>query len=69
MYHWGAVVVTPGYTDQSIFAAGGNPYGTSSSSEPTHAELAAARYQGERVARIAEMVAGARVGGRRGSAD
>ncbi|HZG56126.1 NAD(P)H:quinone oxidoreductase [Paenibacillus sp.] len=29
MYHWGAIVVTPGYTDASIFAAGGNPYGTS----------------------------------------
>lgn len=29
MYHWGAIVVAPGYTDQAIFAAGGNPYGTS----------------------------------------
>lgn len=29
MYHWGAIVVAPGYTDQSIYAAGGNPYGTS----------------------------------------
>lgn len=29
MYHWGAIVVAPGYTDQSLFAAGGNPYGTS----------------------------------------
>jgi len=29
MYHWGAIVVPPGYTDASIFAAGGNPYGTS----------------------------------------
>lgn len=29
MWHWGAVVVTPGYTDGSIFKAGGNPYGTS----------------------------------------
>ncbi|MDD7306388.1 MAG: NAD(P)H:quinone oxidoreductase type IV [Peptoniphilaceae bacterium] len=29
MYHWGAIVVAPGYTDSSIFAAGGNPYGTS----------------------------------------
>ncbi|UFJ40319.1 NAD(P)H:quinone oxidoreductase [Brevibacillus humidisoli] len=29
MYHWGAIVVAPGYTDQSIFTAGGNPYGTS----------------------------------------
>jgi len=29
MYHWGAVVVTPGYTDASVGLAGGNPYGTS----------------------------------------
>lgn len=29
MYHWGALVVTPGYTDPVLFAAGGNPYGTS----------------------------------------
>jgi NAD(P)H dehydrogenase (quinone) len=29
MYHWGAIVAAPGYTDASIFAAGGNPYGTS----------------------------------------
>jgi NAD(P)H dehydrogenase (quinone) len=27
--HWGAVIVAPGYTDQAIFAAGGNPYGYS----------------------------------------
>lgn len=29
MYHWGAIVVAPGFTDPSIFAGGGNPYGTS----------------------------------------
>lgn len=29
MYHWGAIVVAPGYTDPVLFAAGGNPYGTS----------------------------------------
>ncbi|MEX0721641.1 MAG: NAD(P)H:quinone oxidoreductase [Balneolaceae bacterium] len=29
MYHWGAIVVTPGYTDESLYGAGGNPYGTS----------------------------------------
>lgn len=29
MYHWGAIVVAPGYTDASIGSAGGNPYGTS----------------------------------------
>lgn len=27
--HWGAIIVAPGYNDDSIFAAGGNPYGTS----------------------------------------
>jgi len=27
--HWGAIVVTPGYTDKSVFASGGNPYGVS----------------------------------------
>lgn len=29
MMHWGAIIVPPGYTDASIFTAGGNPYGTS----------------------------------------
>lgn len=29
MYHWGCIVAAPGYTDQSLFVAGGNPYGTS----------------------------------------
>ena len=29
LMHWGAIIVPPGYTDESIFAAGGNPYGTS----------------------------------------
>jgi NAD(P)H dehydrogenase (quinone) len=31
MMHWGAVIVPTGYTDDSIFKAGGNPYGTSAS--------------------------------------
>ncbi len=29
MMHWGAIIVPPGYTDASVFTAGGNPYGTS----------------------------------------
>lgn len=29
MYHWGAIVVAPGYTDESAYKSGGNPYGTS----------------------------------------
>jgi len=27
--HWGAVIVAPGYTDDCLYAAGGNPYGYS----------------------------------------
>lgn len=29
MHHWGAIVAAPGYTDDAIFSAGGNPYGVS----------------------------------------
>jgi NAD(P)H dehydrogenase (quinone) len=29
MFHWGAIVVAPGYTDPIQFQAGGNPYGVS----------------------------------------
>ena len=28
-YHWGALIVPPGFTDPAVYAAGGNPYGTS----------------------------------------
>jgi NAD(P)H dehydrogenase (quinone) len=34
MYHWGCIVVSPGYTDPVLYAAGGNPYGTSVSVSP-----------------------------------
>lgn len=27
--HWGTFIVTPGFTDDAVAAAGGNPYGTS----------------------------------------
>jgi NAD(P)H dehydrogenase (quinone) len=29
MHHWGAIVVAPGYTDEVLSKAGGNPYGVS----------------------------------------
>lgn len=29
MYHWGAIVAAPGYTNEVIFGSGGNPYGLS----------------------------------------
>ncbi len=60
-YHWGAVIVPPGYTDPSVYAAGGNPYGVSFTDprkEPlAEATLAAARYLGARVARYASVLA------------
>jgi NAD(P)H dehydrogenase (quinone) len=62
MNHWGAIIVPPGYTDPSIYAAGGNPYGVAYSapmgSTGVGAEvLAAARYMGARLARYAEVLA------------
>jgi NAD(P)H dehydrogenase (quinone) len=59
--HWGAILVTPGYTDPVLFESGGNPYGASSTEEPDEQELAAARYLGRRVAEMAEPLVGSRV--------
>lgn len=60
-YHWGSVIVPPGYTDELLFAAGGNPYGTSwpsgAGEGPDSNALAAARYQGARLARFAAKLA------------
>ena len=63
--HWGAIIVPPGYTDPALFAAGGNPYGVSSTdptdgSGPSEEELAAARYLGRRIAEKAAVFAGVR---------
>jgi NAD(P)H dehydrogenase (quinone) len=56
-YHWGALIVPPGYTDPVVYAAGGNPYGTSYVTGPTGdgpdaTALEAAEYQGRRLAQI-----------------
>ncbi|GAA2159808.1 NAD(P)H:quinone oxidoreductase [Actinomadura napierensis] len=56
-YHWGALIVPPGFTDPAVYAAGGNPYGASAVTGPTGddlkaAVLDAARYQGRRLAQI-----------------
>lgn len=62
--HWGSIIVPTGYTSEEIFAAGGNPYGTSSNGTeegPSEEELAAARYQGRRIAEKAAALAGSRV--------
>jgi NAD(P)H dehydrogenase (quinone) len=64
-YHWGCVIVPLGYTDDIVYAAGGNPYGTSwpagfPSAMPDETVLECARFQGRRLARFAEVLAGAR---------
>jgi NAD(P)H dehydrogenase (quinone) len=55
-YHWGALVVAPGYVDPIQFQSG-NPYGTSFTSQngeaaPDEVALGAARFQGRRVAEV-----------------
>ncbi|MET0286003.1 MAG: NAD(P)H:quinone oxidoreductase [Polyangiales bacterium] len=60
-HHWGGLIATPGYTDKSVFAAGGNPYGPSvtvgpKTAPPTDADLAHARYLGKRVAELAKKL-------------
>ncbi|MFI0774351.1 flavodoxin family protein [Streptomyces sp. NPDC021212] len=56
----GAVVVPPGFTDQAVFEAGGNPYGScdvrSASAVPTGAALAAVAYQGQRAAMAGDLL-------------
>lgn len=62
--HWGAIIVPLGYTDKVVSTAGGNPYGASSthrSKNPTGEELAAAKYQGRRVAETAAQFIRGRV--------
>lgn len=60
MYHWGAIVVAPGYTDQALFAAGGNPYGTSvttvESGTIDESYVAAIKHQAKRVVTVAQWI-------------
>ena len=59
------VIVSLGYTVREVFAAGGNPYGASYASGhrvagPDASALDVARYQGQRLARYATVIADAR---------
>ena len=60
--HWGAVLVPPGYSDPSVFASGGNPYGVSVTASGegglTEEKKAAIRHQARRLVRIAAKLAG-----------
>jgi NAD(P)H dehydrogenase (quinone) len=63
-YHWGCILVPPGYTDPAIGEAGGNPYGAafpSGAGRPADAVLAAARHQGKRLAIFTAAIKGAHV--------
>lgn len=59
-YHFGGIVVTPGYADPVQFDAG-NPYGASHTSDngqvpPGEIELAAARFTGERATTVGALL-------------
>jgi NAD(P)H dehydrogenase (quinone) len=63
-YHWGSIIVPVGFTDASVKAAGGNPYGVSFTDARGAAlpeeKLAVARYQGQRLAKFSAILAAAR---------
>ncbi|MFN7251319.1 MAG: NAD(P)H:quinone oxidoreductase [Anaerobacillus sp.] len=60
MYHWGAIVAAPGYTDPTIFASGGNPYGTSVTVDQQGNMVEdvkdAVKHQAKRTIEIAQLV-------------
>ena len=60
MMHWGAIVVSPGYTDPIQYKAGGNPYGVSvtADGEPIPDDVKdAIRHQARRLVQMAEKLA------------
>lgn len=60
MYHWGAIVVAPGYTDPVVYGAGGNPYGTSVSVSQDGKMIedvqGAVKHQAKRTVTVAEWI-------------
>jgi NAD(P)H dehydrogenase (quinone) len=60
MYHWGAIVAAPGYTDPVIFGSGGNPYGTSvtvgQDGKMIEDVQATVKHQAKRTVTVAEWV-------------
>lgn len=60
MYHWGAIIVPPGFTDPAIYKAGGNPYGTSVTVDQNGKMIgnveAAVKYQAKRTVTVARWL-------------
>lgn len=60
MYHWGAIVAAPGYTDPLLFGAGGNPYGISVTVDQNGKMIedvqAAVKHQAKRTVTVAKWV-------------
>lgn len=59
MYHWGAIVAAPGYSDPVLFSAGGNPYGTSVTAGAdgmVEDVEAAVKHQAKRTVEVATMI-------------
>lgn len=62
MMHWGAIIVPPGYSDQVVFGAGGNPYGTSVTQGQDGGMVEdvadAVKHQAKRLVEVTKQVAG-----------
>jgi NAD(P)H dehydrogenase (quinone) len=57
--HWGAILVPPGYTDQSVSDAGGNPYGYSANAGAFDDKgKAAVAHQAKRLVEFTKKIAG-----------
>jgi len=60
LMHWGAIIVPPGYTDESIFKAGGNPYGTTVTQGPDGKMVEdvkeAVKHQAKRTVEVARWI-------------
>ncbi|WP_156290097.1 NAD(P)H:quinone oxidoreductase [Oceanobacillus salinisoli] len=63
MMHWGAIIVPPGYTNQVLFGAGGNPYGTSVTQSQEDGSMVenvedAVKHQTKRTIEVASKIIG-----------
>lgn len=60
-YHWGSLLVPPGFTDEAVTEAGGNPYGTTYASNGMGVSMERARraasHQGARLAQWTAVAA------------